>query len=161
LGLAEKDIHIPRWYHATKPAAFPAICQSQQIEVRCGFYRGAWVSTNREPTFGSYVFAFTDSLSTVDLTPSIPYSQSDRRWRGLQKNISLEKGSFERVACISIPNQADKKAQKKEKLQMLKKLTDGSKNRAWAFTTNQLDFIQGEVVACLGHPNLDEGWWSS
>jgi hypothetical protein len=124
-------------------------------------FRGAWVSTDVESSlFGAYAFAFTDSLSKLDATPSVGYEYTLYRWRGVQQDIPLEKGHFGRVACISVQNQTDKKAQKKEKIQMLKQLTNGSKHRSWAFTTDQLSFIQREVVACLGHPNLENSWWS-
>lgn len=174
---------IPLWYHCTHkigPAWFSSkkrgvegIIEKGEIEVRHEkLFRGAWVSTTQESTFGDYGFALKHSLTKDegDLDDvNIGLVFSDRRWRGIQKPIEI-KNAF---AFVIVPNNPEidttinQTAQKIDKLALIKHLKeknviDESHNSEFlAISTNQAKNIIDCVRPCLGTPNLSYYMWGS
>ena len=84
---------IPRWYHATPYKNLDPIINSGEILVLHNkAYKGAWVSTQREPSMGDCVLIFNHSIAQIDPdTVFIGYEKGKVRWRGLQKRDSFGK----------------------------------------------------------------------
>ncbi len=160
LGIDESLIHIPRWYHATNHAF--AIIQSGHIEVRHQkLFKGAWVSDEREPLFGSYTLALSHRISKLDSKPFIGFQYDAGRWRGVQKNIKLINGNASKsnLSVVGIPNQIDKTAQKVDKARVIQTLKNSGLPQTVVMSSKQLDYVQSEVKRILGDPNLSSDWW--
>ena len=156
-GLSDDSIQIPRWYHATSYSS--AIIESGKIEVRHQqAFNGAWVSNQRESSFGPSTLAFNNRLTKLDNGEVfIGYEQGKTNWRGIQVEIPL----VDPKTCI--PNLSFvalyKGAQKTEKLDVLKKLKSKKINKPVLVSIEQLDYIQKEIIKIIGNPNRPDKWW--
>lgn len=154
--LDEEMIFIPRWYHATKLTGFHGIVQGKNIEVRHEqAYKGAWVSSQREGSFGGYVFSLSNKISRLSSGVFIGFEYVDRKWRGVQQAIPLP----ENLGMVGIPRQENKTSQKINKLKIIQVLEKGGFPQHRVFSSEQLDFIQRLVMEILGMPNLPDQWW--
>ncbi len=162
-GLEEHEIQIPRWYHATKPDAIQNIIRTGRIEVRHQqAFKGVWVSTQREVTFGDYTLTFNHRIAKLDPEVFIGYEYNDKlRWRGLQQEVPMieskppGKASIPYVAYAGVP----KKAQNANKTAIIALLKQQGIDKPVVFHNEQIDFIRQEVIDVLGSPNLSERWW--
>ena len=162
----ESQPEIPRWYHATKSANVQLIIDSGLIEVREAVFKGAWVSTSREVSYGENVFVFNHSIVRIDPHASIQTEWDKQRWRGLQKSIPLmqqinakEKACSPHFILMGLPRNADKAINKIEKLRLFKHFENkGSANPKIVFI-DFIDYLQSEIMKVLGSPNLPEKWW--
>lgn len=164
VGREEGMILIPHWYHATSRYNMASILALGQIQVRHEkAFRGAWISAQREPVFGSHVLAFSDRIEGLDPKAFIGFEYQTKRWRGLQRAIPLQESATSAqppfLAYIGVPYQLNKSAQKTDKLQLIQILKDKGLPNPKAFSSEQLDFIQRQTLAWLGSPNLSDAWW--
>lgn len=158
--LPEEMILIPRWYHATSQEGIKGIIRSGKIEVRHEkAFRGAWVSTQREG-FGPYVLSLSSKITQLDPSVFIGYEYDNRRWRGIQQAIPLKrKLNIPHLALVGVPSQIDETAKKVDKLKLIEILKEQGFPNPRAFSSQQLDFIQKEIMRLIGTPNLPNKWW--
>ncbi len=161
LGLEEDMILIPRWYHATSKMGITGILTEGEIQVRhAKAFKGAWVSSEREESFGNYVLSISNKITNLDPQVFIGFTYSDRRWRGVQKAIPIKKDQeMSNLVLVGVPGQLDKISQKIDKLNLVKILKEKGFPNPKALSVQQVDFIQKEVMEILGTPNLPDQWW--
>lgn len=153
-------VQIPRWYHATKPDAIQNIIQQGKIEVRHQqAYKGVWVSTQREITFGNYTLVFNHRIAKLGPV-FIGYEYKDKlRWRGLQAEVpiieTLGEPPIPYVTYAGVP----KAAQNVNKAAIIALLKQKGIDQPVVFHNEQIDFMRQEVIDVLGSPNLSEHWW--
>ena len=150
--LSEEQIFIPQWYHSTTLQNLKQILQQSLLEVRDEACLGAWVSSRREETYGSWGLVMNGKIAELDSEPSFAKFGDYVRWIGLQSSIPL-KEPYLRI----ISRKADKKI---EKAEILKLLPNVGFSHVRLFSHKQVDAMQREVTASLGHPDLDDLWWS-
>lgn len=154
--LDENMILIPQWYHATS-SIYP-ILTSGEIQVRHKqAFKGAWLSSQREARFGSYALSLSDNITTLDSDVFIGFQYANRRWRGIQKSISLQNAP--NLVLIGVPTNRDKDVQRLDKLKLVQILQAKGYPSLRLFSVDQVDFIQREVSSILGTPNLPDTWW--
>lgn len=147
---------IPRWYHATNYTNISPIAQSGNIKVmHRQAFSGAWVSTQREPSMGDCVLVFSHRIAKIDPNVFIGYEKGKVRWRGLQKPIPLasKKGASNLVIVGLSKNYLNQKSAVNQCLQRYG-LQD-----AMIVSNDLVDFLQREVMAVIGNPNLTDKWW--
>ena len=159
VGLPADMVFIPRWYHATR--AVEAILTSSQIEVRHEkLFKGAWVSTQREPDFGPYVLSLSERIEQIDPRASIHFEHSHSRWRGLGHTIDLKttEGNSQ-LALVGIPESVIGTAKKIQQNSLVRILQQQGFPNVAVLPVEQVDFMQKEVSETLGCPNLSDQWW--
>lgn len=114
LGTKQKNVPIPRWFHATKQQFWDSIVRSKTIEQRSApLGHGAFVSTNDESLnqYGPYTFALDDLAVTTYPAAyfSPPYNPRhetyDSLWVRVENDINL---SQDTVAHFVIPDNEDR-----------------------------------------------------
>ncbi len=158
LDLDDNMIFIPRWHHVTSEENLGKILNSGEIQVRHErAYRGAWISSTREPRFGSHSIVLSHKVAKLDPHAFIGYKYDDRRWRGIQRAIPLtpDHGGI----AIGVPSKGDKTARKIEKMRLVRILQEKGFPDPKALSINQLDFTQKQVKEILGNINLSNAWW--
>lgn len=155
--LKEEEIQIPRWYHATKAlSSVFSIISAKKIEVRKdnGSYEGAWVSNQREPSYGNTVFVFNHSIVNIDPKPSIKAENGKINWRGLQNPISFQDETVSRLVYVGL-----NKSIKKANSGVVKNYLKDAHITVSIYSFDFLDYIRTEYFSILGNPNLNEYWW--
>ncbi len=156
VGLDESLIRIPRWYHATKQQYLTSILGSEVRVEHKQAYRGAWVSSKREPSMGTHTLAFTHHIVKIDPDVFIGFEKGSFRWRGLQKPIPMrDTKNIPHVVLVALPSHSyatEKKGVKQE-------LVNKNFKKVKVITSAQLDFMQREILHAIGNPNLNEKWW--
>ncbi|MFI0434850.1 MAG: hypothetical protein ACH350_03845 [Parachlamydiaceae bacterium] len=159
--LPENFIQVPRWYHTTPRLL--KIIESAQIKVAHEkAYKGAWVSTQIERGgYGDSVLVFNHRISRLDDGKVfIGYEagggtvSNGVRWRGLQCPIPLVDYTSSYVTLIGIP----KLKLKTDKQLILNKLKLVNATPT-VMSTDQVDYMQKEIIKTIGNPNLNESWW--
>lgn len=158
--LPEDQISIPQWYHTTSQKATTGIIETGEIKVfHKKHFKGVWVS-DRVEQMGGYVLALSQRIQQIDPQVKIGYSFPSRKWRGLQKSVSLSsRTESDNLMIVGIPKQLDKQAQKIEKLDLANKLKEANVKHPIIYSKDQVEFMQQEVVRLLGTPNLSDRWW--
>ncbi len=163
MNLPEQLIAIPKWYHATPRMSAEKIIASNKILVSQGkWYKGAWISTQRESAtdYGTHVFSFTERVENVDASPSIKLKFREKRWRGLQKPIPLtEHQGGSNMAVMAVPSQSDKVAKKIDKMQMVTLLQKHGFPHSRVVSVKQLDYMHRHIRMALGVSNLSDDWY--
>ena len=171
-GKNEDEIHIPRWYHATKHNIsenfFDLIAASGEIKVmHKGSYKGAWVSNQRESSYGDSVFIFSHRIRKIHPKAKIRTRNNDGvRWRGLQKDIpfieaqnNIHGKKEEFLSLIGIRNGYDKNDIKTRIIKDLRE-KKGLKNPV-IFSVRLVDYIHKNILKSIGCPNFSSRWWGS
>jgi hypothetical protein len=152
-----RNHEVPRWYHATNYQNLDPIVRSGVIKVmHRQAFNGAWVSSQREPSMGDSVFCFSHRITDIDPDVFIGYEQGQLRWRGLQKAIPLEgpNAADPHLLMVGLPyNQMNQKDTVKRLLE-----NQGFQN-PFIVNNEVVDFLQKEVMAVIGNPNLSDKWW--
>lgn len=163
LDLDEDMIHIPRWYHTTNSVGVDGIIDLEEIQVRHERnFKGAWVSTERENAFGDYTFSFNNKIVDPNKKIVIGFEHCDRRWRGLQQSIPLKtEENISHLVGIGVSSNLSKNRRKIDKLKLIANLKSIGFQDVKVMSSEQLDFMQKEVKAILGAPNLPIHWWGS
>lgn len=157
LGLSEEMIMIPRWYHATHQLNIQGIIGKRGIEVRHEkAYRGAWISTQREASFGRYVLSLSNRIVQMNPSAFIGYEYFDKRWRGIQKTVPIKHNT---LVLVGVPAHVDKTARKTDKLDLVRILQKNGFANVKALSADQVDYMEKEVAGILGAPNLPDQWW--
>ena len=189
LNLEEKDIFIPRWYHATSAHrsgqttfnGILTIIGSRHISSipRNGGYDGTWISSRIEEGYGREGFAFNDHIETIaknNPLPNIQTTHSDsRRWRGVMRPIPIDTKHYNMYIPFvkSDPTKANRKRAKEKCVKLMQEKGDrdletngdhantGDDFKARApMSFNQMKYMNELCINALGLPNLSRPWWS-
>ncbi len=86
------------YYHATSRSGLKGILQTQQVEVRHEqAYRGAFVSTEPEITFGNCILAFNRTIERKSAPITSFHWFSNRQWAGFGEGIPVTQDS---LSCV-------------------------------------------------------------
>ena len=163
LNSPREDLRIPYWYHASREDRMIPLIKSAYIDVMFkgpedGF-KGAWVSSRAEiRLFGALALALSNAIEKMDANPSIRLTFEDRRWRGLPVPIPLKEKSV--LVVASVRSNKDKTIQRAAKLQLNQLLIENHYPKRYKILSGkQLVFLQKEINAILGNPNLSSAFW--
>jgi hypothetical protein len=159
-----KQTSVPRWYHTTSLDSMKLILQSGTIRVEHKqMYKGAWVSTQREPSInlqgGNAVLIFSHSIVELGEV-AIGYENGiyGKRWRGLQCEIPVANPDPVKKPYLALLGLGSKwtKADK----QIIKGHLQSKKIVDCTFLSLEgIDYIQVHLKKAIGNPNLTGKWW--